>query len=175
MNNTTYTANKNCFLIDGEICLFSEDKRTMHYSTDKFYEKNGVKILPRDKFVKPKDVEALAEHHAKDTYKWPLNKQGEPVTLPPSQTTPPNYTQHRKVAKMHFKAGHNANPNEFTRDEMVKAMEDAYNYPFTCIELLQEDKFDEERDRIINSLRPLSLPASVEINEQGEIENIKWT
>lgn len=143
--NTTYTANENCFLIDGEVCIFSEDKRTMLYSTGNWYSKMGIGLLPRDKFVKPKDVEALARRQSQIIGS---NGKSRLVDL-------------RFHFVMGFKAGHNANPNEFTIDHLKTA----WAYGVEASGTFQD---------LLKIIIPLSLPGSLEINEQGEIVNVIW-
>lgn len=171
MNNTTYTANENYFLIDGEVYLtdkyslinikgrFGEKESIERFTNgnfDRFYLTKGdlgfiithstkpldvVKQLPRDKFVKPKDVEVLAETAADKLY--------HPVS------------QIRKDFKHGFKAGYNANPNKFTIDHLKTA----WAYGVEASGTFQD---------LIKIIIPLSLPVRLEINEQGEIVNVIW-
>lgn len=40
-----------------------------------------------------------------NSYKWPLNKEGEPITIPPNQSVPPGFTKHSKIVEKAFLAG----------------------------------------------------------------------
>lgn len=185
MNNTTYTANENCFLIYGEVYLTKpysiEQKLVDRYVivenevlkcaeintktgigrepeghpfiydgalivTHSTKPLDGVKQLPRDKFVKPVDYIELA-----------IEEFGEDKV-------------NRLVVDI-FTKGHNANPNEFTLSEIGDAMEAAIQWYDSHPVLSDMSEFIHT---YINSLRPLSLPASLEINEQGEIVNVIW-
>lgn len=146
MNNTTYTANKNCFLIDGEVYagnrtgLFHEGKEQIEFTHSTKVSEDYI-LLPRDKFVKPKDVEALAESAADKLY--------HPVS------------QIKEDFKQGFKSGHNANPNKFTIDHLKTA----WAYGVEASGTFQD---------LIKIIIPLSLPESLQINEQGEIVNVIW-
>jgi hypothetical protein len=184
---TTYTSNENCFLIEGEVYFadkqslvnvkgvpeLSKVQKIMKWrigSVDVWYLQSGnlafrithstkdldnVVLLPRDKFVKPIDVDALASDHLQQTLQVKvLSRFAERSCL------------------NDFKAGHNANTKEFTREEAEFMIRKAYNLGWE-----RNHNHEEEPTikNIINMVRPLALPASVEINEQGEIVNIQWT
>lgn len=161
MNNTTYTSNENCFLIDGEV-YFTKLPEYCNRNIDGLNTVGGINFLtvkgvcyiithstnkdldnivslPRDKFVKPVDYIELA-----------IEEFGEDKV-------------NRLVVDI-FTKGHNANPNDFTRDEMIKAMNAVHNNPLIILDI----------PAYINHLRPLSLPESIQINEQGEIVNVIW-
>lgn len=167
----TYTANENCFLIDGEVYLINKISlvnlknncsrnpvlRTLTIGevtslyiwfgnvafivTHSTKTLDGVKLLPRDKFVKPKDVEKLAGEFAEKSDWIPWSQEG--------------------LAFECFKAGHNANPNEFTIDHLKTA----WAYGVEASGTFQD---------LLKIIIPLSLPERIEINEQGEIVNVIW-
>lgn len=147
MNNTTYTANENCFLIDGEVCagnrtgLFHEGKEQIEFTHSTKVSEDYI-LLPRDKFVKPKDVEKLA---VKECDERGIKDYGSDYDIFISG----------------FVSGYNANPNEFTIDHLKTA----WAYGVEASGTFQD---------LIKIIIPLSLPANLEINEQGEIVNVIW-
>lgn len=187
MNNTTYTANENCFLIEGEVYLIDESipKKLNHWvylaSKGKMLQiiddslrsimvatgapvithstkpLEGVKPLPREKFVKPKDVDLLSEFERLKGYECDRFDNEE-------------WSEYEWFKQG---AGHNANPNEFTREEMIQAMTMTGAYADSNPRATHQDVM-KYIGNYINSLRPLTLPASLEINEQGEIVNVIW-
>lgn len=113
--------------------------RKIIYSTAKL---EGIPQLERKWFVKPVDVEELALKTIlpKVYAEWELDL---------------------------FKAGHNDNKAEFTRDEMIQAISIA-----RIIVRGGGSKFT--TDEIISKLRPLSLPKSIMLNDDNEIISIEW-
>lgn len=173
---TTYAANENCFLIDGEVYLmnqnllipdwyFDGDLLRRNVVDDKGYWKlrptykrithttnknlDNVVLLPRDKFVKPVDVKNLADDILVPDY---FDKVKEV-----SSTEWDIYQEYKGL----IKAGYNANPNKFTIDHLKTA----WAYGVEASGTFQD---------LIKIIIPLSLPERLEINEQGEIVNVIW-
>jgi hypothetical protein len=175
MKTTTYTKEQ-MRLINGNIYIvsptdeagFEIDGTVYIATTDKTVDFN---TMPREYFVEPVAVEAMAHAHALDTFVWPKNNNGEPISLPPGQTTPPGFKKHCKAVEKHFTAGYNANKAEFTREEMIAAMK----YAAARIVISTDRKeFDDDLLKYFDSLRPLSLPASITIDENWNVLTVKW-
>lgn len=158
---TTYTAEKNMILENGEIYLFihseinheglqsfsnpfhinGENVQVTH-STESI---SGVIQLDRNKFIKSVDLGLLENEAWKETNFTSLNSA---------------------IGHEHgFLAGYNANNNEFTKDEVVKLMSKSFNQG-----ALNGNKSISD---LIKEIRPLSLPQSVKI-ENNEIIDVKW-
>jgi len=118
------------------------------YSTKHY---NGIPQLDRKEFVKQVDLEALAANHAMQTH-------GTEYTEPDMQRD-----VHDTVRD--FKAGYNANPNEFTREDMELA------FKAGCLTKTEVgwSGFGE----FINNLRPLSIPEQVTI-ENNKVISVVW-
>lgn len=71
---------------------------------------------------------------------------------------------------MDFKAGHNANKKEFTREEMEQAMRYAITITFSSESAKHANGMV---DKYINDLRPLSIPSLITCDD--DFENIKVT
>lgn len=130
-------------LAKNEIIVCSKDRRNMVASTDKFYK--GVLHLPRNLFVKPVDVEALAE---------------DSFCNDPFDYTRTDYT-------VGFKAGYAAAPKkEFTREEALALFNEGCrqgtgNYATKSF------------DDCVAVLQPLSIPEYV-IIEDNQVKEIRW-
>lgn len=164
--NNTYTSNENCFLIEGEVYLgfvpepniFGESMYSrpmlingkMYQITHSTKDLDNVVLLPRDKFVKPVNVEELAIQFAEKSDWIPWSQEGLAVEC--------------------FKAGHNANPNSFTGEQLDEAISLAFKHGQSNV-INEWQSFNEIRRHFAPKL---SLPASLEINEQGEIVNVIW-
>jgi len=128
----TYTKEQ-IILSDGEVSIWSKNRQTMLMSTDTFYNRIGVKIIDRNRFVRGVGVKMIAAD-------WMGSE-----------------TINNQMQRGGFIAGYNANKNEFTFDELRQAWE--ANEPF-------ED--------YMKRIRPLELPASIEVDEMFNIINVKW-
>lgn len=143
------TTHTNIKLVENQIHIFSQDKQTMLFSTDDFYNKIGVEKLDRKHFVKPKvDVEELASNYAEREQRvlW----------------------ENEHIVSEAFKAGFNAKEAEFTREEAIALFNEGCrqgtgNYPLMTF------------DRCVEILRPISLPKSVTLNENNEVISVEWT
>jgi len=112
----------------------------------------GAFTLDRKAFVKPVDVEALAKEYA--------SSQGDNA---------------RSYAVAHdWLCGRNSNPNEFTREDMISAMYAAFSKDLDHRDV---DSVDEYIDKYIKGyldrLQPLSIPASVTI-ENNQVIEVIW-
>lgn len=110
----------------------------------------GIPQLDRKHFVKPKvDVEELAEKWVFETnrHKWSNN----------DDTAPDNYAS--------FKAGHNAKEAEFTRGHM---------FDLFCRMQMGRIKTSDDWEQYMNEIQPLSIPASVTLNENNEVIAVQW-
>jgi len=107
--------------------------------------KGGV-TLPRKAFVKPVDVEELASDIVNDHY----NYLGE---------------YDFEIFKTGFLAGYKSNPNEFTREEVERLMIKASVIALSWKEV--------DTTELIDSILPLSVPASVTI-ENNQVIEVKW-
>lgn len=56
------------------------------------------------------------------SYKWPLNKEGELITMPPNQSVPPGFTKHSKIVKKAFLAGAQWQSQRTYTEEEMKAL-----------------------------------------------------
>lgn len=124
-----------------------------------------VKHIDRSVFVKPVDVNIESNVYANDTYKWPTNKNGEKITLPPSQITPPGYNKHCKVTENAFKAGYNANPNQFTLEQLQNAICAAHHLG------TQGEIFEITEQIVLEKLMHLALPETIQCDDN--YENLK--
>ena len=145
MSKETYKKGANIALSKNEISIFSEDKQKMLYSTDALYFKLGVKRLDRKHFIKPVDVEELALNKTLQ-----LDFKGRDAVL---------YTEG-------IIEGYNFNKGVFTRDE-AKAL-----FNEGCRQGTGKYSLKSFND-CVNQLKPLSLPASVTI-ENDEIIEVVW-
>jgi hypothetical protein len=50
-------------------------------------------------------IHQAAIAYAEKSFVYPLNKEGEPLSIPAGQTVPYGYRKHCKIAEKHFKAG----------------------------------------------------------------------
>lgn len=50
-------------------------------------------------------IHQAAIDYAEKSFVYPLNKEGEPLSIPAGQTVPYGYRKHCKRAEKHFKAG----------------------------------------------------------------------
>lgn len=50
-------------------------------------------------------LEEASIAYCNTSYIWPVNKQGELVTMPPGQSVPPGFTKHSKLVSKAFIAG----------------------------------------------------------------------
>lgn len=105
----------------------------------------GVKHLDRNLFVKKVDVEELAFKTA-----W------EHSTYEPEVAARVNG----------FIDGYNAKEGEFTREETIKlivrAVFDTHAGKFV------------DPEELVNSIRPLSIPESIELDDEFNVVNVKW-
>jgi len=131
-------------LSDGEVSIYSKDMRTRHATTD---DVAGIPQLDRNRFVRGVDVELLATDYAMQTHGI--------------EYTEPDMQRDVNATKRDFIAGYNANKNEFTLDEIKQAWQSAY-------------ELSESFDQVIKRLRPLELPASIEVDEIFNVINVKW-
>lgn len=177
---TTYTANVDLFLVDGEIIILSNDvylqegnpvynwnyqqirecdvlaeyhgiKQTNIIFSTKSLE--GVKPLDRSKFAKPFDYHNEFKEYLKDNYNM--------VVCPDDLKKLPEYL-FSQIAP--FSAGHNANKAEFVKSDMFNLVVAVQNK-----EVVSYDDFE----HYMNKLRPLSLPKSVTI-ENDIIVDVVW-
>lgn len=169
---TTYTADKNAFIIDGEVyltgygpsnsgsyyyntdlktcqqyrCEYGENKMVI-YTTNK--NLTTVKLLPREVFVKPQvDVEELA-----DKAGWEYS----------------TFDQAASAFSLGFEAGHYANKNQFTKEEMEQAFRSGWSNSENINSSFElEDSFE----WFLKSIRPLSLPQEITIENHNV--TVKW-
>lgn len=100
----------------------------------------GVTKLDRIVFVKPKDVESLA-----------INK------------FPDGYNKHTSHAmRQIWVDGYNANKGEFTREEMIKAMNSVASFTVECSN--NPFALSAYIDGFMNGIRQISIPNSITIN-----------
>lgn len=143
------------------ICKAEENSGVLHFQETGYTGCNtilastakleGIPQLERKWFVKPVDVEELAEKYAyknEQSYEYHMNDSGV------------------GYVKQAYIDCHNANKAEFTRDEMEQAIKNAVQeyYKFTEVNI----------DSVIDSLRPLSLPKSITLNDDNEIISVEW-
>jgi len=123
-------------LKQGNIYLF--DDGLLKATTDESYKDIIPCFIDRKEFVKPVDVEVLAKEYA--------TKQGDNA---------------RNYAVAHdWISGYNANPNEFTREQVIKI----------CTKILKE-KF--KIHEAIESVYVLEIPESVTI-ENNQVISVVW-
>ena len=158
MKTTTLLPERDYFLQDNQIHFKSRTENAgceieiegqrivMGASTD--HTLPAVRYLDRTLFVNKEDVEELAEKHVS---KKGYNKNNHKALF-----------QHINE-KNNFIAGYNANKGEFTREEMEIAIKEA------GFLTQQGNHFKVAIRNIINSLRPLSLPKSIEVDEQYNV------
>lgn len=170
MSKTTYTAGVDLFLVDGEIYLLGKPGTSKQvqavynditqkigylvneisdYTQPVLYSTKqikGVHLLDRNSFVKGVDLEEL-----------------EAVAY----MTTKGHRGQSEGFELGFKAGYKSNKNEFTWEEMEKA------FCAGCNSMTTPDSFKTSTE-FITSLRPLSLPSSLTI-ENNEIIEVKWT
>jgi len=128
---------------DGEIEIW--DGETLIGASETFLWKHvDCIILDRTEFVKPVDVEKLAHINSEKYY-----FSGAP----------------KSAAFGSFMEGYNANPNEFTREDMELA------FKAGCLTKTEVgwSGFGE----FINNLRPLSIPEQVTI-ENNKVISVVW-
>lgn len=77
------------------------------------------------------------------------------------------------ITKHDFIQGHNANKAEFTRDDMIQAIKFGAAY-IDCNILHSVEELESEAISYIDSLRPLSLPKSITLNDDNEIISVEW-
>ena len=164
MNKTTYTADKNAFIIDGEVYLTHwqemKSKQLAGYKgkliqiggthlgvlgdlvTHSTKPLQGVKLLPREVFVKAQDIEELA-----DKAGWEYS----------------TFDQAASAFSLGFKSGYNANKNQFTKEEMESVILMLAHLTGTVQERL---------DKAIASVHPLSLPQEITI--ENDNVTVKW-
>lgn len=142
MSKKTYIKGVDMVIIDGEIRLLSHNQNVI-YSTVPYI---GVKQLDRQRFVKPVDVEQMAEQ-------WAINNGIKGAGLLVRDESP-----YRTIDGV-FIAGYNANKGVYTEQQLVEALEMNSR---ACT-----------RKEIISYLHPLSLPESVTI-ENEEIIEVVW-
>lgn len=163
----TFISNETLLLIDGEVCLTKElPKDISEINTSLIIEHNGcmwliiastkqlpnVKQLPREVFVKGVDVDELAEEEVMEIWRFKPESGDELKDFD------------REVHM--FKAGFNAKHNEFTKEEMAKAISRAM---FIHVSGKFVDVYG-----IINDLRPITLPKSITTNDELEIIKIEF-
>jgi len=167
---TTYHANKNLVLVDNEvyflgksastikgdlvydtiekrILIAMEDYETYHKLITATTNKNipNVHHLERKLFVKPDvDLDGLAFEYSKQV----------------------KGAQGKAYSRLDFKAGFNANKKEFTLEQFQRGVRMAFITGST------EGKMN--INQIIDSVQPLSLPSSIESNEDFTEINVNW-
>jgi len=130
-------------LLDDEITIRNENG-IAKYTT---HPRARSGKLDRKAFVKPVDVEALAKEYAAS--------QGDNA---------------RNYAVAHdWICGRNSNPNEFTREDMIQAVK--YGAAYADAHGLGTLDLQEEAEHFIDSILPLSVPASVTIENNQVIES----
>lgn len=72
-----------------------------------------------------------------------------------------------------FKAGNNVKESEFTREDMMQAIKFGASYIDSSIEWTVES-LNENAEIFINSLQPLSLPASITTDENYNVISVCW-
>lgn len=117
----------------------------------------NVKHIERSLFVKPEvDVEELA-HRSVEKYYF--------------ENVP------KSVVYKAFLAGYNANKKEFTREEMEQAFEfgRTMKYPEKAKKFADiAYHISVVKEKFFNSIRPLSLPKSVECDQEYNVISVKW-
>jgi len=123
----------------------------------------GTAHIDRKEFVKPVDVEALA-----DSYLTPdiFLSRPEPI-----------WSDHEGYIELSeaFQEGYNANPNEFTREDMQLAFKAGAEYinSDAYITYKSEKAITKAGEQYVDNLRPLSIPESVTI-ENNQVISVVW-
>lgn len=127
-------------LVEYKKGLCSEDLKNVSKIVASTKQLPNVKQLPREVFVKGVDVKIEAEKFLPKVYsEWEFEL---------------------------FEAGYNANKNEFSMQQMMRAM----NLSFTT-GALNGDKTSQD---ILNMIQPLSLPIHVETDDEFNITKVVW-
>jgi len=133
-------------IVQGEAYLFKGNNTIASTAPDA--ATMGFIQLDRKAFVKPVDVDELA------------NQFTEGIELG------------KPVLKLSYVAGYKANPNEFTREEMIEAVKYGAAYAVSR-KISSVQQLENDAVAYIDSIRPLSIPASVTI-ENNQVIEILW-
>jgi len=133
-------------IMHGDIYMFKGNHTIASNAHDA--AKMGFIQLDRKAFVKPVDTQKLAEE-SYNTSK--LNLAIDYI--------------------LGYKIGYKANPNEFTREDMIQAVK--YGAAYTDAHGLGALDLQEEAEYFIDSFRLLSVPASVTI-ENNQVIEVIW-
>lgn len=123
------------------------------HSTSKL---DGVIHLQKEWFVKGEDVEEMAQKFIENTSDFDGADDGW-----------------IRLFKNIFKAGHNANKGEFSREEMIQAMTMTGAYADSNPKATHKDVMT-YIGNYINSLRSLQLPEKIVLSPDGELVEIQW-
>lgn len=142
-------------LLKGEVSIWNKERQSMLYTTDPFYINLGIKQLDRDKFVKPVDVEEIEALASKA---FPYDDNIDLCEL--------------NDCRRGFIEGftHNANKKEFTREEMIRAMNASAFFVFKH----NIYQFDEYTRGYLDGIRPLSIPKSITVDQYFNVLNVIW-
>ena len=77
-----------------------------------------------DDVPKQETLEEAAKKYAKDSFIWPLNKEGEKQSIPPGQSVPTGYKKHQRIAIKHFTNGAKWQQEKmYSEEDLYKAFE----------------------------------------------------
>lgn len=131
--------------------IFDDKMVNVTHSTAKL---DGVKPLQREWFVKGEDVEEMAQKFIENTSDFDGADDGW-----------------IRLFKNIFKAGYNAKKGDFTKQQLIDAMYDAFEYPN---KRTPEATITEFIERYVRDLQPLTVPSKIVLSPDGELIEIQW-
>ncbi len=79
------------------------------------------------------------------SFRWPNNKEGEPISIPPGQTVPNGFTKHKRLVKKAFIEGALwQNKRSYSLEELINAFSEGHKSArekgsYRCNGTYQED------------------------------------